>query len=74
LFVHLSPQTPRWRSIMSTFGVRMLVRFGEQAAFIGDNFIQELRSHETDGEIVQPTRGSMWLMAPSAVSSGRSSK
>jgi transcriptional antiterminator RfaH len=54
LFVHLSPQTPCWRPIMSTSGVRMLVRFGEQPAFIADDFIQELRSHEIDGEIVRP--------------------
>ena len=41
---------------MSTFGVRMLVRFGEQLAFVPDDFIQELRSHEIDGEIVRPAQ------------------
>ena len=56
LFVHFSPQTQRWRPIMSTFGVRMLVRFGEQLAFVPDDFIEELRSHEIDGEIVHPAR------------------
>ena len=56
LFVHISPQTQLWRPIMSTFGVRMLVRFGEQLAFIPDDFIRELRSHEIDGEIVRPAQ------------------
>jgi len=59
LFVHLSPQTPCWRPIMSTSGVRMLVRFGEQPAFIADDFIQELKSHEIDGEIVRPANALM---------------
>jgi transcriptional antiterminator RfaH len=56
LFVRLSPQTRRWRPIMSTFGVRMLVRFGEEPALIADDFIQELKSHEIDGEIVHPAK------------------
>jgi transcriptional antiterminator RfaH len=56
LFVHISPQTQRWRPIVSTLGVRMLVRFGEQLAFVEDDLIRELRSHEIDGEIVRPAR------------------
>lgn len=59
LFVHLSPQTQRWRPIMSTAGVRMLVRFGEQLAFVEDDFVQELKSHEIDGEIVRPPKSFM---------------
>jgi transcriptional antiterminator RfaH len=54
LFVHIGPQTPRWRSILSTSGVRTLVCFGGQPAFIAEGFIEELRSHETGGEIVCP--------------------
>jgi transcriptional antiterminator RfaH len=56
LFVHLSTQTQRWRPIMSTSGVRMLVRFGEQPAFIDDGFIQALKSHEIDGAVVRPAK------------------
>jgi transcriptional antiterminator RfaH len=56
LFVRLNPQMQRWRPIMSTFGVRMIVRFGEQPALIADDFIQELKSHEIDGEIVHPAK------------------
>jgi transcriptional antiterminator RfaH len=56
LFVHVNPQTQRWRPIMSTFGVRTLVRFGEQLAFVPDDFIDELRSHEIGGEIVHRAR------------------
>jgi transcriptional antiterminator RfaH len=37
----------------------MLVRFGEQLTLIGDNFIQELRSHEIDGEIVRSAKSYM---------------
>src|SRR5882672_1005172 len=59
LFVRLSPPTQCWRPIMSTLGVRMLVRFGEQLAFIPDNFIQELKSHEINGGIVYPAKSYM---------------
>jgi transcriptional antiterminator RfaH len=37
----------------------MLVRFGEQPAFIADDFVQELKSHEIDGEIVRPANALM---------------
>jgi transcriptional antiterminator RfaH len=56
LFVHFNPQTQHWRPILSTFGVRKLVRFGEQLGFVPDDFVEELRSHEIDGEIVHPAR------------------
>jgi transcriptional antiterminator RfaH len=56
LFVHFNTETQQWRPIMSTFGVRTLVRFGEQLAVVPDGFIHELRRHEIDGEIVRPAK------------------
>jgi transcriptional antiterminator RfaH len=56
LFVRLTSRAQSWRPAISTLGVRTLVRFGEQLAFIGDDFIRELKSREINGEIVQPEK------------------
>lgn len=44
----------RWRSILSTMGVRTLVRFGDDPATIADAFIEGLRAREVDGAVVRP--------------------
>jgi dihydrodipicolinate synthase/N-acetylneuraminate lyase len=79
LFVHLSPQTQRWRPIMSSFGVRML------GALANNSLSSPMTSSRNSGRTrstarsydrrsyMRFSRGSMWLMAASAVSSGRSS-
>jgi transcriptional antiterminator RfaH len=56
LFVQVNKDLHRWRCILSTFGVRTLVRFGEQLSFLDDGFIQSLREREQDGAIVRPER------------------
>ena len=44
----------RWRPILSTFGVRTLVRFGDQLSFVEDELITSLKAREVDGVIVKP--------------------
>lgn len=54
------PQDGRWRSILGTFGVRSLVRAGEEPSLIVGEFIRELRAREVDGVVSK-------VLAPLAV-------
>lgn len=54
LFVAVNPDAQRWRAILSTFGVRTLIRFGDQPAFIDAGFVEELRAREVDGAVTKP--------------------
>jgi len=53
LFVQLDPDSS-WRPILSTRGVRTLVRCGERPSFIANEFIDSLKSREIEGAIVRP--------------------
>ncbi|BBU60275.1 transcription antitermination protein RfaH [Methylosinus sp. C49] len=55
VFVELAADT-RWGPICSTFGVRTLVRSGEQPSFLPGDFIEDLKIREIDGVIVAPSR------------------
>jgi len=54
LFVRIDPQSQRWRPIESTYGVRSLVRFGDQLGFVDNAFIESIKAREVDGAIVKP--------------------
>lgn len=54
LFVAFDPAEQRWRPLLSTRGVRSVVRCGDQPSFIGDDFITKLRAREVEGAITQP--------------------
>ena len=54
LFVKLDPDVQRWRAILSTFGVRTLVRCGERLGFIPNGLIDGLKAREIEGAIVRP--------------------
>src|ERR1700730_6010229 len=56
LFVQIDPDAQRWRPILSTFGVRTLLRCGERLSFIPDEFIDNLKSREIEGAIARPAR------------------
>ena len=56
LFVQIDPDAQRWRQILSTFGVRTLLRCGERLSFIPDEFIDNLKSREIEGAIARPAR------------------
>jgi len=43
-----------WRPILSTYGVRTLVRCGDRPSLVDQRFIQALRAREVDGAIVRP--------------------
>jgi transcriptional antiterminator RfaH len=40
--------------MLSTFGVRSVVRCGAEVSLLDDNFIQAIRARETDGVIARP--------------------
>jgi|ERR1700737_4927359 len=54
LFVHVNSDQLQYRPILSTRGVRTLVRFGQRPSFLEDAFIRDLKSREVDGVIVRP--------------------
>jgi transcriptional antiterminator RfaH len=54
VFVAVDPDLQRWRPILSTFGVRTLIRTGERPSLLSDAFIQGIKAREIDGAIVRP--------------------
>ncbi len=53
VFIGVSQQM-RWRPILSTMGVRSLVRFSDEPATLDAAFIDELRAREVEGAVVRP--------------------
>jgi transcriptional antiterminator RfaH len=56
LFVRADARLERWRPILSTHGVRTIVRTGDELSFIDGAFIASLKAREIDGAIVRPAR------------------
>lgn len=54
VFAKVSRNLSRWRPVLSTIGVRNLVRNGQHLSFLDESFIQSLKKREVDGLIVQP--------------------
>jgi transcriptional antiterminator RfaH len=54
LFVRANAQLTRWRPILSTHGVRTIVRTGDELSFLEGGFIASLKAREVDGAIVRP--------------------
>jgi transcriptional antiterminator RfaH len=54
LFVQLNLSLSRWRPIVSTYGVRSIVRAGRQPGYVADGFIANLKAREIDGAIARP--------------------
>ncbi len=54
LFVSVSLERDFWRPILSTLGVRTLVRCGDQPSPVDARFIAALKAREIDGAIVRP--------------------
>lgn len=46
----------RWRPILTTHGVRTVVRTGDEPSFVDDALIANLKAREVDGAIVRPPR------------------
>lgn len=51
VFVAVDFETQRWRPILSTFGVRTVVRTGDRPGTVPTPFIDALRGREIDGAI-----------------------
>lgn len=56
IFAEVMPDLMMWRPILSTYGVRAMIRVGDRPAFIDKKFIQALRDREVDGVIAKPLR------------------
>lgn len=54
VFVEINAELQRWRSILSTFGVRSLVTCGDRPSYLHDGFIHSLKARELGGAIVRP--------------------
>lgn len=54
VFVRVELDLRRWRPILSTLGVRNLVRCGDRPSFIDDEFVANLKVHEVDGAVSPP--------------------
>jgi transcriptional antiterminator RfaH len=54
LFVRVFPFTQRWRPMMSTIGVRSVVRCGDAPSLVDNGFVQSLKAREVDGVISRP--------------------
>ncbi len=57
IFAAVMPDLALWRPILSTYGVRTMVRSGDRPAFVDSGFIQGLKNREIDGVIARPLRG-----------------
>lgn len=53
LFVEIDMQVQRWRSINGTRGVSYLVSMGDRPAAVPDGIVDEIRSRETDGNLIE---------------------
>ena len=51
VFVRVAPDRQRWRPILSTYGVRTLIRFGSDIALLDDTFILGLKAREEGDEV-----------------------
>jgi transcription elongation factor/antiterminator RfaH len=51
VFIAVDPVQHRWRPILSTTGVRTLIRFGDRLGVLPPRFVESLRSRESDGAV-----------------------
>ncbi len=56
LFVRLATDRNQWRPVLSTIGVRALIRFGDQLGLVDDGFVDALKQRERDGLIARPAK------------------
>lgn len=56
VFVAVDPKQQHWRPILSTIGIRTLVRFGNSLGLLPSRFVESLRSHEIEGAVSLSSR------------------
>ncbi len=54
VFVEQSPVLGRWKILLSTYGVRSVIRTGQVPSLINAEFVAELKAREVDGILRQP--------------------
>ncbi|MGE3919103.1 MAG: transcription termination/antitermination protein NusG [Hyphomicrobiaceae bacterium] len=54
LFTAVTSDIGRWRSMLSTFGVRSVVRNGDRLSYLPNGFVEALQAREVGGAIVRP--------------------
>jgi transcriptional antiterminator RfaH len=54
IFVRLDVKRDQWRPILSTIGVRTLVRFGDKLGMVPEGFVSALQDREEDGAVRLP--------------------
>ena len=54
VFVEAADEARYWRPILSTYGVRTIVRGGDKPGILDPDFVNGLRSREIDGVVVKP--------------------
>jgi transcriptional antiterminator RfaH len=55
VFVAVDPSREQWRPLMSTVGVRSVLRNGERPSTLDERFIEALRAREIAGAIIKPS-------------------
>jgi transcriptional antiterminator RfaH len=51
VFIAIDPTQHRWRPILSTVGIRTLIRFGDSLGVLPHRFVEDLRSYEKEGAL-----------------------
>ena len=54
VFIRIAPQHQQWRPILSTIGIRALVRFGDQLGIMPRGFVEGLHAREEEGVVPMP--------------------
>lgn len=54
VFAAVDSDMHKWKPLLSTFGVRSVVRSGDRLSFLPDGFVDALRAREIDGAIARP--------------------
>ncbi len=54
VFVKVAPERDQWRPMLSTIGVRTVIRFGERLGSVDDHFVESLKLRELHGLIARP--------------------
>jgi len=54
VFVRVTSDKSQWRPVLSTYGVRRVVRFGDAVPYLESRFVETLREREVDGAVVKP--------------------
>ena len=54
VFIEVTPERSHWRPILSTYGVRNLIRMGGDIASVDSRFVSALKLREIDGVVARP--------------------